>query len=83
MARDRRKTFVYRGVPVVPERGEKRYFGAQHGEYLTRWWRVYFPGNVFKVPFWALVASQKDARGQIDYYLTHTTIGADLPIRGG
>lgn len=74
MKMDRRKAFEYRGVRVSPERGESRYFGAQHGEYLTRWWCVLFPDNVSKAGSHLLVDSKSRARGCIDYYLEHTTI---------
>jgi hypothetical protein len=57
MKPDTRRLFTYRGVTVSPEQGEPRYFGAKHGQYLRRWWRV-----LIGPMSWILVPTKSEAR---------------------
>lgn len=61
MKPDKRKTFTYREITIVPQSGSPRYFGCPHGEYLTRWWRV-----LFGPLSWVLTGTKEDARRVID-----------------
>jgi len=60
MKPDTRHVFNYRGVTVVPLEGEPRYFGAPHGEYLRRYWRV-----LLGPMSWVLVPTKAEARAFI------------------
>lgn len=62
---DRRKSFQYLGVIVVPESGDSQYFGCTHAKYLTRWWKL-----TFRDESWVLSGTKKDAKKYIEKYLS-------------